>query len=537
MPTPITTAQLLELFEGDTPFALIDVREPGEYNASHIPGSSLIPRRMLEFDLPAAVPHPGTLVALCDDDGRRVARAVDTVERMGYSNVAWLEGGVNRWMSLDHPTEWGVNVPSKDFGEKMEVVHHVPEIDAMELHARMERGDKMVILDTRTPEEFRRFCIPGGRSLPGGELALRITDVTADLDPDTTVVINCAGRTRSIIGTRVLQRMGLDREVVGLKNGTSGWVLAGYELESGADRDRLPDVSEAGRAAAEAYAERCAQEDGVRFIDVAVLDELVIRSNRESVYFIDVRTNEEYEMGRLPGFRWFPGGQCVQRSDDVAVVKSAPIVFCCDGKARAALVASWYRQLGYEEVYALDGGTAAWVDAGRPLESGLSVGAAFDGSISGADESELLAEARREVPVVDAATLHDDDSAVVLFVDTSRDFARRHVPGARWAPRGWLEWQVGDYVPSADKRVVVTCLDGSQSLLAAATLVELGYSDVWALEGGMNAWSAAGMPVEEGLSGVMRHPDDIVFSGPDRSYADMQHYLRWETELGFKYAT
>ena len=536
MAQPITPNHLIELFDGNTPFALIDVREPGEYNASHIPGSSLIPRRMLEFDLTAAVPHPGTLVALCDDDGRRVARAVDTVERMGYSNVAWLEGGVNRWMSLDHPTEWGVNVPSKDFGEKMEVVHHVPEIDAIELHARMERGDKMVILDTRTPEEYRRFCIPGGRSLPGGELALRITDVTADLDPDTTVVINCAGRTRSIIGTRVLQRMGLDREVVGLKNGTSGWVLAGYELESGADRDRLPEVSETGRAAAEAYAERCAQEDGVRFIDVAALDELVNRSNRESVYFIDVRTSDEYEIGRLPGFRWFPGGQCVQRSDDVAVVKNAPIVFCCDGKARAALVASWYRQLGYGEVYALDGGTAAWVAAGRPLESGLSVGAAFDGSIGGAGEPELVVEARDTVRTVSRANLHNDGSAVTLFVDTSRDFARGHVPGARWVPRGWLEWQVGDFVPSTDTRVVLTCGDGRQSLLAAATLTELRYTDVAALEGGMIAWSAAGLPVEQGLSGVMRTPADIVFSGPDRTYADMQHYLRWETELGFKYA-
>ena len=536
MSTPITPAQLLELFDGAAPFALIDVREPGEYNASHIPGSSLIPRRMLEFDLPAAVPHPGTLVALCDDDGRRVARAVDTVERMGYSNVAWLEGGVNRWMSLDHPTEWGVNVPSKDFGEKMEVVHHVPEIDAMELHARMERGDKMVILDTRTPEEYRRFCIPGGQSLPGGELALRITDITADLDPDTTVVVNCAGRTRSIIGTRVLQRMGLDREVVGLKNGTSGWVLAGYDLESGADRDRLPEVTEAGLSAAEEYAARCASEDGVRFIDVDGLEELVNRSQRESVYFIDVRTADEYDQGRIQGFRWFPGGQCVQRSDDVAVVKNAPVVFCCDGRVRATLAASWYRQLGYEEVYALDGGTAAWAAAGRPLESGLSVGAAFDGSISGAGEPELLAEARRSVPVVNARALHEDDSAVALFVDTSRDFARGHVPGARWAPRGWLEWQVADYAPSTSARVVVTCSDGRQSLLAAATLMELGYSDVAALEGGMTAWLAANLPVEEGLSGVIRTPGDIVFSGPDRSYADMQHYLRWETELGFKYA-
>ena len=537
MPRPITSDQLLDLFEGDTPFALIDVREPGEYNASHIPGSSLIPRRMLEFDLAAAVPHPGTLVALCDDDGRRVARAVETVEQMGYSDVVWLEGGVNRWMSLDHPTEWGVNVPSKDFGEKMEVVHHVPEIDAIELHAKMERGDKMVILDTRTPEEYRRFCIPGGRSLPGGELALRITDVTADLDADTTVVVNCAGRTRSIIGTRVLQRMGLDREIVGLKNGTSGWVLAGYELESGADRDELPDVSADGRAVAEAYADRCAAEDGVRFIDVSALDELINRSQRESVYFIDVRTADEYDRGRIQGFRWFPGGQCVQRSDDVAVVKNAPIVFCCDGKARATLTASWYRQLGYQEVYALDGGTQAWVAAGRPLESGLSVGASFDGSISGPGESQLLADARKSVPLVTAGDLSGDDSATVLFVDTSRDFARGHVPGARWSPRGWLEWEVSDLVPSTDARVVVTCGDGRQSLLAAETLLEMGYSNVAALDGGMVAWRAERLPVEEGLSGVMRTPADIVFSGPDRTYADMQHYLRWETELGVKYAT
>ena len=536
MSKAITAAQLDELFQGTQQFALVDVREPGEYNSSHIPGSSLIPRRMLEFDLPTAVPHPRTLVVLCDDDGRRVARAVETVEAMGFSDVAWLEGGVNRWMSLDYPTEWGVNVPSKDFGEKVEVVHHVPEIDAIELKARMDRGEKMVILDTRTPEEYRRFCIPGGQSLPGGELALRITDITADLDPNTTVVVNCAGRTRSIIGTRVLQRMGLDHEVVGLKNGTSGWVLAGYELESGADRDILPPVSDEGRAAAEAYADRCAAEDGVGFLDIAGLDRLADRSISESVYFIDVRTSEEYDRGRIPGFRWFPGGQCVQRSDDVAVVKNAPVVFCCDGKARAALTASWYRQLGYGEVYALDGGTGAWVAAGRPLESGFSLSALSDGSIHGESESELLENARDTVRTVHAAELHDDPPDVVIFVDTSQDFSRGHVPGSRWVPRGWLEWQVGEHVPAMDASVVVTCGDGRQSLLAAVTLRQMGYSNVAALAGGLTAWRAARLPVEEGLTGVMRTPADIVFSGPDRTYADMQNYLRWETALGEKYA-
>ena len=536
MADPIAAEQLEQLFNDTKPFALIDVREPGEYNSSHIPGSSLMPRRRLEFDLHLAVPHAGTLIVLCDDDGRRVSEAASTVEALGFDNVAWLEGGINRWMSLDLPTEWGVNVPSKDFGEKVEVVHHVPEIDAIELRSRMDRGDKMVILDSRTPEEYRRFCIPGGRSVPGGELALRITDITADLDPDTTVVVNCAGRTRSIIGTRILQRMGLDREVVGLKNGTSGWVLAGYELESGADRDLLPSVSPEGRAAAEAYADRCAAEDGVRFLDIAGLDALADRSISESVYFIDVRTTEEYDRGRIPGFRWFPGGQCVQRSDDVAVVKNAPIVFCCDGKARAALTGSWFRQLGYEEVYAIDGGIQAWVAAGRPLESGMSIGAMNDGSIAGDTESELLMEARRTIPAVTARDLDQNRPDAIIFVDTSQDFARGHVPGSRWTPRGWLEWQITDHVASNDASIVVTCIDGRQSLLAAATLRQMGYSNVSALQGGMNAWQAAHLPVEEGLAGVMRTPSDVVFSGPDRTYADMQNYLRWETALGEKYA-
>ena len=545
MPHPITPANLNGLLDGagDTRFALIDVREPGEYNASHIPGSSLIPRRMLEFDLPTAVPHPAALMILCDDDGRRVARAVATAAAMGYTNVAWLDGGINRWMSLDYPTEWGVNVPSKDFGEKMEVVHNVPEIDAIELRARMERGEKMVILDTRTPEEYRRFCIPGGRSMPGGELALRITDVTANLDADTAVVVNCAGRTRSIIGTRILQRMGLDREIVGLKNGTSGWVLAGYELEAGADRDALPSVSDAGRAAAEAYADRCAAEDGVTMLDAAGLEKLLELSKSESVYFIDVRTAEEYAAGHIAGFRWFPGGQCVQRSDDVAVVKNAPIVFCCDGRARAVLTASWYRQLGHPNVYALDGGTAAWARAGKTLTAGRNVGARFDGSIGGfggssdgAGEPELLAAARRAVPTVTPAELQSDAPDAILFVDTSQDFARGHIPGARWTPRGWLEWQIADYAADANARIVVTCNDGRQSLLAAATLRELGYANAAALDGGMAAWRAANLPVEPGMSGIMRTPADVVFSGPDRTYSEMQHYLRWETELGNKYA-
>jgi rhodanese-related sulfurtransferase len=521
----IAPDKLRALLASDASFALIDVREAGEYNSSHIPGASLIARRQLEFAMPHAVPFKGVPVVVCDDDGRRARLAAVTAERMGYREVSVLEGGINRWVTDGFSTEWGSNVPSKDFGEKVEVVAHVPEIEARELAERMRKGEKFVILDSRTPEEFRRFCIPGGRSVPGGELALRITDITRNLAPDTTIIVNCAGRTRSIIGTRVLQRMGI-ANVYGLRNGTAGWMLAGEKLESGADRVDLPEPSPEAVAAAEAYAAKLAAEDGVRSLDVAGLERVMARAETETVYLIDVRTREEYATGRIPGFRWFPGGQAVQRADDVAVVKRPTIVFACDRKARATVIASWYRQMGFREVYVVDGGTGAWAASGRALDKG-----APDERPAGYERM------RKAATLVAPPALHASPTPAVIFVDTSQDFARGHVPGARWVPRGWLEFWIDDIVPSKSTPVTVTCNDGVASTLAAATLGELGYRDVSVLDGGTAAWQQAGLPVEKGLSGVMAPPTDVVLAGPDRNFADMQNYLRWEEALGTKYAS
>lgn len=528
MSSTTSCADLADLFDGNTPFALIDVREAGEYNSSHIPGSSLIPRREIEFLIADSVPFRGTRIVVCDDDGRRAKLAADTLTRLGYTNASALEGGMNRWVTERRPTEWGVNVPSKDFGEKVQVQHGVPEIDAVELKSRMDGGEKLVILDTRTPEEFRNFCIPGGRSVPNGELGLRITDIVEQTDDDTTVVINCAGRTRSIIGTRLLQRMGVEN-VVGLENGTAGWELAGYELETGAGADRveLPQPTEAGRAAAEEFADRLAEQDGVRYIEVSRLDEIVARAQNESVYLIDVRSIEEYREGHIPGFRWFPGGQAVQRSDEVAVTHNAPVVFCCDGRTRAALTASWYRQMGFDEVYALYGGTTAWMDSGKSIESGV-----LDSVVLGLDE------AMQRIRAVSPDEVEQASDATVIHVGLNSEFAQGHVPGANWVPRGWMEFRIEDVASDKTAPVVVTCSgsDSQQAVLAAATLLDLGYTNVSALDGGTSAWQDSGRAVEKGLTGVMYPPSDMVASGPDRNFADKINYLRWEEELGHKYA-
>jgi rhodanese-related sulfurtransferase len=537
MAQTLIPAAVKALLDTQATCALIDVREAGEYNSTHIPGSSLVPRRQLEFRMPRLVPYKGTQVIVCDDDGRRARLAAATLERMGYRQVMVLDGGINRWTTVGYPTEWGVNVPSKDFGEKMQVQHQVLEMHPEELHARQQRGEKLVILDSRTPEEHRRATIPGSRSAPSGELALRISEFVPD--PDATVVVHCAGRTRSIIGARLLQRMGLSR-VYDLRNGTMGWNMAGLQLETGSQRLELPEPAPAGLAAAEAFAVRIAAEDGVQSLSIPALQELMARADRDNLYLIDVRTTEEYAQGHIPGFQWFPGGQAVQRSDDVVAVKNGHVVFACDGRVRATVTASWYRQMGFPHVYVVDGGTTAWAASGLSLAKSPSPDGpgGYDEGILGelpVGYDEAQAQVELLTPQALQTRLHHPQAPIVLFVDTSRDFSSGHVPGAHWVPRGWLEFWIDGVVPSRDTAVVVTCANGLNAVLAGATLKALGYRHVAALAEGMQAWRKAGLPMEQGLSGVMHPPNDVLAMGTDRNWADAIHYLRWEEELGKKY--
>src|SRR5207249_8081948 len=137
-----------------------------------------------------------------------------------------------------------------------------PEIGATALAERIARGDDLLIVDSRTPEEHYRACVPGAISVPGGELVFRIVDLLPR--PDTTIVVHCGGRTRSYIGAESIRRMGLPNPVVAVENGTMGWELAGLELERGAAR-RAPEPAPASRALAASVAARVAAPEGVPF--------------------------------------------------------------------------------------------------------------------------------------------------------------------------------------------------------------------------------------------------------------------------------
>src|SRR5262249_40066361 len=191
--------------------------------------------------------------------------------------------------------------------------------------------------------------------------------------------------------------------------------------------------------------------------------------------------------------------------------------------------------------YVVDGGTTAWVAAGLALEK--SQAPKESGGYDEGLQEELpfgYEQARARVESLSApavqARLQSAQPPVVIYVATSREFSNGHVPGTQWVPRGWLELRIGEVVPNQATPLVVTCANGRQSVLAGATLQDLGYQQVAVLNDGMLAWRQAGLPLEKGLSGVMSPPTDVLAMGTDRNSADAMHYLRWEDELGQQYA-
>jgi len=519
-PGTISPDQVTTLLQQRGAHALLDVRERAAFERGHIFRATPLPRRLLETRLPGLVTASGTLIVLYDDDGRISTLAAATLGDMGYTEVFVLTGGFEAWRAAGGPVVQGLNVPSKVFGEHVLHDRKTPEVTPLELSARMAQGQDMVIVDTRTPEEYHRGCLPGAWSMPGGELILRIGEVVER--PDQTIVVHCGGRTRSYLGAESLRRMGLPNPIVAVKNGTMGWQLDGLELERGASR-WPPAPSAASRARALDVATRLAAEDGTPLVSPDAVADRWSHRDRENVSMLDVRTREEYEAGHVPGSIWAPGGQAVQATDEYVAVRGGWLVLICDGFGRSIMTAGWLKRMGFLHVAVLEGGVPAWERSGRPLETGQPAPVPF-----GYEAAQRVVERVAPGPLGPSGLLGHD---VVVSVDPSDVYERGHLPGAVWIGRGRLELAIAQAAPDPARPVLLTCADGVQSTLAAATLRRMGYATARVLDGGVAAWRAAGLPVETGPGSMLGEADDVVQKPYERGRAAMEAYLRWEEAL------
>ena len=497
--------ELRALLAGDDELALLDVREQGVHYRGHPFFACSAPLSRLELMIADLVPRRDVRVVLLDGGGEGLAeKASVRLEALGYTRVSILEDGCEGWKSGGGELFSGVNVPSKAFGEFVEHRYETPRIAPRDLLDILSAGRKTIILDSRPFEEYARMSIPGGIDVPGAELAYRVHDLAPD--PGTLVVVNCAGRTRSIIGCQSLRNAGIPNEVVALKDGTMGWELAGHACERGAARIAQPP-SAAGAAKARAAAERVAARFSVK---TASADEVAMWRGdaARTLYLLDVRTREEFERSHLAGSRHAPGGQLVQASDEYVGVRNARVVLIDPEKVRAVMTASWLNQMGWNDVYVLEG---RWDSCG--------------GTESGARAAPALGfKAWKTTP---------EPVGTVLDFSTSLRFYARHAPGAWWVVRSRLSEAKEKISESAE--ITLTSEDGVLAHLAAPEVARMWPgAQVRVLEGGNAAWFAAGNPAESGVDRATTVRDDVWYKPYDHASDYEKHardYLAWEVAL------
>ena len=498
------TSELRTMWRERREVALFDAREEGPYSLAHPFFAVNLPASHVEALIYGLVPRRNTPVVVYDDGEGLAEETASRLERLGYTDVSVLEGGLQAY-AREGEIFRDVNVPSKAFGELVESIRHTPSLSAREVKELIDQRADMVVLDVRRFEEYRSMSIPSAISVPGAEIALRVREIAPS--PETLVVVNCAGRTRSIIGTQTLVNAGIPNRVAALRNGTIGWTLEGYPLDSSQQR-RFNDAA-GHREAARVSAAACAATTGVAVIDRATLADWLLQTNQRTLYRFDVRTPEEYEAGHPAGFVSAPGGQLVQATDEWVAVRGARIVLFDDDGVRACMTGSWLAQMGWETAV-LENTIDLPIEIGNP------------------------APPRPATP--GHADINPDDLAgtgfLIVDLAPSPVYERGHIPGAWFLIRSRFRDDAAKLPP--DGTLVLTSPDGVLALHAAAELEQIAGRPVRVLAGGTNAWIAAGKPLSNNDHRWASPRIDIYkrpYEGTDNGPEAMRNYIAWELQL------
>ncbi|NIF01631.1 rhodanese-related sulfurtransferase [Pantoea sp. Acro-805] len=502
--------EILEALRQQQEVAIVDVRDEALFATGHPLFAVNIPLSKLELELLDRIPQQSTAITLYDNDEGLAQAAAERFAALGYRNVALLKDDLAGWQAAGGELFIDVNSPSKAFGELVEHHNKTPSLSADEVHSLINSNANVVVLDARRFDEYQTMSIPSAISVPGGELVLRVRDLAPS--PETTVIVNCAGRTRSIIGTQSLVNAGIRNPVFALRNGTIGWTLAGHSLDKGQSR-RYGETSETAQRQAANHARNTADRAGVERILLATLKRW--QQESRTTYLFDVRDAEEYAAGHLPGSRHVPGGQLLQETDHYASVRGARIVLVDDDGVRANMTASWLAQLGWqvsvlEELQPDDfNATGHWKPQVPPV--------AQPEFISPQQLADWLAEGQTKV----------------LDFTTRANHLNSHIPGAGWLLRSTLQQQGKAVLPDA-RRYVLTCGSSLLAGYAVEQVAELTGKPVFVLEGGNAAWRAANLPTEQGEQQLLSPAIDRYrrpYEGTDIEPGVMQAYLDWEYGL------
>lgn len=503
--TPSSTPPLL---------ALIDIREPGEFGTGHLLMASNIPLSRLELLIPERIKHLNVPIVLCagQNDIRRLRKAASILENsMGYQNVKILSDDQLGCEQAGFVIFTGFNVPSKAFGEWLEIERHTPCISAQDLASRLKSAQPPYVFDCRPAAEHARGAVPGAINLPGVELGRYAESIC--IDSSRPIVVHCAGRTRGIVAAQSLRDLGYNH-VLSLENGLMAWQLAGFSLaETVADAPLALSDGYALDASPErvSIAMAFANHHGVHHVDWDEAQEL-LSDPSHSAYGFSVGTQEEFLANPPMGFQHVTGGQLIQALDDFVVIHGARIVIHANDAVRACMTSAYLRQMGWCHVY--------WV-TGVP-DAKLCVPSTKNTGVGDQD---------RDWEVTGPQGWLHDEGTLVIDLGSSARYRQYHLPNAKFGVRALID-PLATEVQTA-RRILLSCDDGRLSHLARIDLLPHVSCPVFVLAGGVSKWKDAGHIVDQHEQWLTA-PLDVALTPYDYQgdiAKQMQEYIDWELAL------
>lgn len=381
------------------------------------------------------------------------------------------------------------------FGDMLANMASYNTVKADALLVEMAEDNPPFLLDVRTADELAEGgYIEGATHIPLNELAQHI-----DLLPsfDTPIVAYCGSGWRATIAMTALHGMGWT-DVRALKTAFADLTVAGYPIVTGTPEAVALNVATPDAAlvaAADTYLTGI-KDHGSKFgiLTAEMLNTALAED--PGLVVLDVRTQAEVDKNGsidAPNYVHIPLEDFVTRKAEWPSM-DAPIAVTCGSGHRSTMAMTMLFANGYTDVSSLQGGFAAWKDAGY---------ATLGGEPTLADNYSTMLSEMAGYNTVKAedllVELAEDTPPFLLDVRSTEEVQTNgHIEGATLVPLNELAQHL-DLLPSFDTPIVTYCGSGWRATIAMTALHGMGWTNVRALKTTFADWVAAGNPVVEGL--------------------------------------
>jgi rhodanese-related sulfurtransferase len=481
---------------------LLDVREAAELEKDgYIEGSVNIPVREVLNNLDKLPSLDEPIVVTCAS-GHRGGMVMAALKLLGYTNVRNLAGGLSAWKKAEQPVVTG-SMPEAPAAISAAIVTNQPLFDMLsgfftalpdDFHAvktdalaeELTGATPPTIVDIRTAGEFAKDgYIEDAVNIPMQEIFENLDQLP---EKDASIVINCVSGHRGSIVSMGLRLLGYTN-VRNLAGGLNAWKAAGLPVAG------LP--SEMG-----AFLTNLPADAGFYSIKTDKLNELLVEN---PPFIVDVREVAELEAnGFIAGSINIPIRDLLKNLDKLPG-KDEKIVITCASGHRGSLGMMALRLLGYTDVVNVNGGLNAWIKAELPVETGAPA-ALIAGTAPEVDASRFAAldNYLSNLPEGFGAIKSPDFntelvSGAVPFMLDVRTVAewddKGHIDGAINIPVNDVPANLAQLPTDKTAPIMVICASGHRGAMTQLYLQFLGYTNVRNLNGGMNSWIAAELPV------------------------------------------